>query len=297
MRKFRISLFPFLTIVALALFCSPPAYSSPGKVSVVNEGFNVDTDVVPDNLDWTEKSIATAKQAQRYLYRTIKSELSYLREQGAVRVERVKHPTESAVRNWRKLNIDENLYSLNGFDDSGNLVSSTEPLFALHQGVENRTVYLAQDQCLFRPFNLFDFTTWIIHQCSITVEPKEVFLRSAMQSWFSISGGNTPHGLAIVEQVKTVITEGISFAVQENTFYCIGCTEFINTPYSSFPLEYPGGLWPYKIKHEASTGNFSIAIMAPNYEDLMSNITLVTESVLSFEDRSFGTRGLFPYVE
>lgn len=297
MTKFRIGVTTLLALSILVSFNPFPAHSSPSSVSVVNEGFNMETDVFPEDLDWTSTSIAVAKEAQRYLYRTIKSELNNLQEQGAVRVERVKHPTETAVRNWRKLNIDENLYSLNGYDKGGEMVGSTEPLFALHQGVQNRTVYLAQEMCLFRPFNLFDFTTWIIHQCSITVEPKEVFLRSSMQSWFSLTGGNTPDGVAVAEQIKRVVSEEIDFMIENNTFYCLSCTDFIHTPYKSFPMEYSGGLWPYKIEYDSARRHFSMVIMSPNYDNLISNITLVTEEVLSFEDRSSETRSLFPYVE
>lgn len=297
MKKFRIGLTALLALSILVSFNPFPTHASPGSVSVVNEGFNKETDVFPEDLDWTPKSIALAKEAQRYLYRTIKSELSNLQEQGAVRVERVKHPTETAVRNWRKLDIGENLYSLSGYDEGGELVGSTEPLFLLHQGIENRTVYLAQEMCLFRPFNLFDFTTWIIHQCSITVEPKVVFLRSSMQSWFSLTGGNTGDGLAVATEIKRVVSEEIDFKIENDTFYCLSCTQFIHTPYKSFPMEYSGGIRPYKITYDSATRHFSIVIMRPNYEKLISNITLVTEEVLSFEDRSSETRALFPYVE
>lgn len=297
MKKFRIGLTTVLALSILVSFSPFPAHSSPGSVSVVNDGYNMETDVFPEDLDWTSESIAVAKQAQRYLYRTIKSELNNLQTQGAVRVERVKHQAETAVRNWRKLNIDENLYSLNGYDEDGEMVGSTEPLFALHQGVQNRTVYLAQEMCLFRPFNLFDFTTWIIHQCSITVEPKEVFLRSSMQSWFSLTGGNTPDGLAVAEEIKRVVSEEIGFKVENDTFYCLSCTQFNYTPYKSFPMEYSGGLWPYKINYDSATRHFSIVIMSPNYENLISNITLVAEEIVSFEDRSPETRALFPYLE
>lgn len=269
-------------LVALISLGSLPASSANTTVSITNVGFNLDTDVVPDNLVWSKKSIALATKAQGNLYRTIKAQLSYLRTRGAVRVVRIRHNTDSGVRNWNKLGVDKYLYHLEGYDSEGELVASMETLFELSHGVQARTVYLGQDECIFRPFNFFDVGTWFTQQCSITVESKQKFLRSAMQSWVTEAGGYRPDSLAIAEELKVIASQHLSFKIENNIFKCLGCHVYMETPYSSFAMEFSGGLWPYKIVYDPKSGRFAMNVMKPNYRDLMNNVRLVADDTLLF---------------
>lgn len=287
-----------ITSLAIAITLVSPATGSYSKdsLSITDTGFNLSTDVVPSNLHWTDKSLAIAKTAQRFLYRTLKNEIAMQKQAGAVKLKRVSHPTDSGVRNWKKLDLSPNLYSIDGYDSNGNLVLSGETLFATSQTIQNRTVYLTQETCLLRPFNLFDFETWFTQQCSITVEPKEKFLRAAMQSWLSLVGGFTPDGQAISHELQTVIAENIKFRVDKKNFYCLACSEYFKTPYASFPLEYSAGLWPYKIKYEPSNRHFSLKLLKPNYLELMSHARVVTDDLVRFDDPSGPMNSLFPIV-
>ena len=273
--------FTSLLLIALMAFGSLPSSSATTTVTVSNLGFNINTDVVPSNLSWTPKSISLARQAQGNLYRELKGQLNYLRSEGAVRVVRIKHKVGPETNYLKQLEVSDYLYSLEGYDADGNLVDSTETLFYNLQGPSSRTVYLAQDTCLFRSFNIFDYATWFMQQCSITVEPKEKFLRAALQNWIALVGGYSP-GVPIAEELKFIASQKLSFKVEDNIFKCLGCTDFIWTPYTTFPMEYSGGLWPYKINYEPKSGHLSMRISKPNYKDLINNVSLVSPATLLF---------------
>jgi hypothetical protein len=224
------------------------------------------------------------------------SEINLHKKAGAVRLKRISHPTESGVRNWRKLGLSENLYSIDGYDSAGELVYSGETLFADYQAIQSRTVYLGQETCLLRPFNLFDYATWFTTQCSITVEPKEKFLQASMQTWVSLAGGFTPDGRAIASELQTVIAEKLKYEVDDKTFNCLGCSNYINTPYKSFPLEYSAGFWPYKIKYQKDLGKLNVSILKPNYVDLMRKAKLKFNYLIAFDDQTPTLNPLFPLV-
>jgi len=283
----------FAAVISVFIFAA--ATHSKDSISVTDNGFNLDSDVVPGNLHWSKESLAEAKSAQRFLYRTIKAEIASQRNAGAVKLVRVSHPTESGVRNWKKLNLSGDLYSIDGYDGDGNLVRSGEILFATGQVIQNRTVYLAQETCLLRPFSLLDLETWFTHQCSITVESKEKFLRASMQSWLSLVGGFSPDGQAISHELQTVIAERIKYKVDAKNFYCSGCKDYYKTPYLSFPLEYSKGLWPYQIKYQESSSHFSLKLLKPNYVELMSHARLQSEYLIRFDEFN-STTPLFPLV-
>lgn len=273
--------FTSMFLIGLMAIGSLPASAVTTNVTVTNLGFNLDTDVVPSNLSWTRKSISLARQAQGNLYKEIKDQLNYLRSEGAVRIVRIKHKVGSDPRYIKKLDVSDYLYSLEGYDSDGNLVDSTETLFYNLQGPSSRTVYLAQDTCLFRSFNIFDYATWFMQQCSITVESKEKFLRAALQNWIAMVGGHSP-GVPVAEELKVIASQNLSFKVEDNTFKCLGCTDFIWTPYTGFPMEHSGGLWPYKITYEPKSGHLSMRISKPNYKDLINNVSLVSPATLLF---------------
>ena len=265
------------------------------NVTIVDQGFDLDSDVVPSNLSWSEKSIQVAKQAQRFLYRTIKNELKAHKDAGAVRIVRLSSSIDPGVRNWQKLKLSGKLYSLNGYDENDKLVRKGKPLFAKSQSVQHMTVYLTQQNCLLKSFNLFDFETWFSPQCSITVESKEKFLRAAMQSWISLIGGFDPDGKAVQHELEDLASQKGSFKVDSTRFYCLKCSFYSGHTYSSFPLEYKKGLWPYKIEYSRTTQKFTMAIFEPNWADLMSKVYLQTDDLVRFEDRT-GFNPLFPFV-
>jgi hypothetical protein len=265
------------------------------SVTIVDQGFDLDSDVVPSNLSWSKKSIELAKQAQRFLYRTIKNELKAHQEAGAVRIVRISSSIDPGVRNWRKLNLSGKLYSLNGYDENDVLVRKGKPLFSTSQAVQHMTVYLTQQNCLLKSFNLFDFETWFSPQCSITVESKEKFLRASMQSWISLVGGFDPDGRAVQHELEDLASKKGSFRLDSSRFYCLQCSFYSGHTYSSFPLEYKKGVWPYKIKYSSSTQKFTMRIFKPNWADLMSKVYLQTDDLLRFEDRT-GFDPLFPFV-
>jgi hypothetical protein len=279
-KKF-IRFFTSLLLITVIASSSLSASYANTTVTVTNLGFNQDTDVVPSNLGWTKKSISLAREAQANLYREIKDQLNYLRSQGAVRVVRIKHKLGLETIYSKQLGISDYLYSLEGYAADGNLVDSTDTLFYNYQGPSSRTVYLTQDTCLFRPFNLFDYATWFMQQCGITVESKEKFLRAALQNWIVMVGGYSP-GVPIAEELKTITSQKLSFKVEYNIFKCLGCTDFIWTPYTSFPMEHSDGLWPYKITYEPKSGHLAMKIMKPNYKDLINNVSLVSPATLLF---------------
>jgi hypothetical protein len=274
-----------------------PTYAQ-ASISISDNGFNLESDVVPSNLHWSKKSIQLAKQVQRFLYRSVKAEIESLRRAGAVKIVRVSHPTDSGVRNWQKLNLSSDLYSLDGFDSQGNLVLSGATLFEGEQAIQSRTVYLGQESCLLRGFGLFDIETWFTPQCSINVEPREKFLRASMQSWLSLVGGFSPDGNAISHELQTVVSENLKYRVDSKSFYCLGCKEYFKTPYAAFPLEYSKGLWPYQIKYQASSDKFTLKIFKPNYLDLMNQAHLVSDTLIRFDDPAFFStpNSIFPLV-
>ncbi len=265
------------------------------SVTIIDQGFDAQNDVVPSNLKWNEKSIQVAQQAQRFLYRTIKNELEAHKDAGAVRIVRLSSSIDPGVRNWQKLKLSGKLYSLNGYDENDKLVRKGKPLFAKSQSVQHMTVYLTQQNCLLKSFNLFDFETWFSPQCSITVESKETFLRAAMQSWISLIGGFDPDGRAVQHELEDLSSQKGSFKVDSSRFYCLKCSFYSGHTYSSFPLDYKKGLWPYKIDYSSSTQKFTMTILQPNWADLMSKVYLQTDDLLRFENRT-GFDPLFPFV-
>lgn len=265
------------------------------QVTIVDKGFDWHNDVVPSNLSWSEKSIQVAQQGQRFLYRTIKNELKAHKDAGAVRIVRLSSSIDPGVRNWQKLKLSGKLYSLNGYDENDKLVRKGKPLFAKSQSVQHMTVYLKQQNCLLKSFNIFDFETWFSPQCSITVESKETFLRAAMQSWLSLVGGFDPDGRAVQHELEDLATQIGSFRVDNSRFYCLKCSFYSGHKYSSFPLEYKKGLWPYKIEYSSSTQSFVMTVFKPNWADLMSKVYLQNEDLLRFENKT-GFDPLFHFV-
>lgn len=283
--------------IAITFGFASTASSSEVKSSVriIDQGFDLDRDVVPSNLSWSKKSIELATQAQRFLYRTIKNELKAHKDAGAVRIVRLSSSIDPGVRNWQKLKLSGKLYSLNGYDENDKLVRKGKPLFTKSQSVQHMTVYLTQQNCLLKSFNLFDFETWFSPQCSITVESKETFLRAAMQSWISLIGGFDPDGRAVQHELEDLSSQKGSFKVDSSRFYCLKCSFYSGHTYSSFPLDYKKGLWPYKIEYSSSTQKFTMTILEPNWADLMSKVYLQTDDLLRFENRT-GFDPLFPFV-
>jgi hypothetical protein len=291
-----------LTLALVILIASTFGFASTASgieakspVTIVDEGFDWHNDVVPSNLSWSKKSIDLAKQAQRFLFRTIKNELNAHKDAGAVRIVRLSSSIDPGVRNWRKLNLSGKLYSLNGYDENDKLVRKGKPLFSKSQSVQHMTVYLTQQNCLLKSFNIFDFETWFSTQCSITVESKEKFLRASLQSWISLVGGFNPDGRAVQNELENLASQTGSFRMDRTRFYCLKCSFYSGHTYSSFPLEYKKGVWPYKIEYSSTTQKFIMTIFKPNWADLMSKVYLQTDDVLRFEDRT-GFDPLFPFV-
>lgn len=296
MQTFSKILVPVVIAVSMAFSSSSSASPSlKSNVTIVDQGFDLDSDVVPSNLSWSKKSIELAKQAQRFLYRTIKNELMAHKDAGAVRIVRLSSSIDPGVRNWRKLNLSGKLYSLDGYDENDELVRKGKPLFSTSQSVQHMTVYLTQQNCLLKSFNIFDFETWFSPQCSITVESKEKFLRASMQSWISLVGGFDPDGRAVQHELEDLASKKGSFRVDNSRIYCLKCSFFSGHTYSSFPLEYKKGVWPYKIEYSSTTQTFTMTIFKPNWADLMSKAYLQTDDLLRFEART-GFDPLFPFV-
>jgi hypothetical protein len=295
-KKVKISMALALALSGLASTIGA-AVAAPVSVVIQNQGFNLEKDVVPINLKWSQKALALASKEQKRMHDIISNELAKQKNVGAVEIKRISHTVHTGVLNFAKLKLSPYLYSLNGYDNQGKLVRKSDVFFSNEVGVNNRTVYLKDSECIFRDFNIFDFGTWFKNKCAIVVESKSKFLQSAMQSWISLSGGFSADIQGVISELRSAQDSGLNYQISDSIFHCLNCNLFLSAPYESFPLEYKDGLWPYKIEVNDTNESLKLNVAGPNYENLISQISLSSNGVVRFDSDSTEVSKLFPPVE
>jgi len=260
-RIFHIS----LTVMLALLISSPNRSTAEDVVTETNSGYYSQM-TIPKNLKWTSANLLAAKSAQRFLYRKLITEINSLKSQGSVGI-RKRYISEQtlAYPDWKKYVGELRTYYLVGFDSAGLTTAQTaDPGDA--PNLASRLVYLKDDKCLFRDFNLFDFETWWAPKCQIKVESKEEFLRAALRTWMTMSDNAYQSVSLYKEKVSACISRKLKYSISDGIFNCPSVRSYFYGD-TSFPLRQQQLSGGYLFNINKAKGRATLTYLKPMFQD------------------------------
>ncbi len=240
---------------------------------------------VPADLKWSKSALIAAKKEQQYVYGVLKKELEAQRKSGAVKVSKVyqKYHTEE-YSDWRKYVPDIRDYQIAGYTRADRQVRLSELYLIGGPDLASKLVYLKQDTCSLRDFNLFDVETWFIEKCSITVESPQKVLRAALRTKMAMSSPANEARAFIRQLVEVCLQSEYPFTISGRTMICpklaLDWQGFSTIQLDGYLLS--GG---WKINVDQNKRTATLKYLPPKFQDWADTATWDSESnVIRFSD-------------
>ena len=238
------------------------------------DGFQSPTDSrlvsVPADLSWNSKALNSATEAEKYFKSRLDSEVRLQKSQGAVRLQKIYSPISPTYGSidWKTYVPDIREYKIRGYDANNKLVRTSgafpEPTSML---LAASLIYLEQDQCSLKSFNLFDIGTWWQTSCTVKTHTPAEFLRAALRSWLRMTDG--PGALASFprQQLDLCFEMNGKFAIKGDLLTCPGLSKYFNSQIAVL-LRFRDVQGGYEIVVNEKAKTYSTKYFAPDFQKL-----------------------------
>ena len=224
---------------------------------------------VPTTISWSKSALEAASEAEKYFESTLKHEIKLQKSKGAVRLQKVygKVSPEYETTDWQNYLPDIREYRIRGFDSKNRHIRTSEPLPVPTSLMSAKLVYLQQDECSLREFNLFNTATWWQTACSITVHPKEQFLRASLRSWLRMTDDAISFASFPQQQLELCFSMKGRFTLTGKTLNCPALSKYFNsqTRVKLYFLDTQGG---YEIVVDKKARTYETSYFSPDFKKL-----------------------------
>jgi hypothetical protein len=198
----------------LAIHAQPSNAADSSPVKVVNDT-KIYKVLIPNDLQWSSKSLNAATKAIAYQKNEIALALEKLAAKGAVTIVKKYVKTSSvAYPDWKSYVPTYNQYTLSGLSAKGKIIASSGKLPSDSANLANRLVYLVQTKCAPKELNPTDIET-----CAISEADPKLYLRAAMRT--ALGNGQTEDlGGYIYQQLLTCLKGKKPFTITDDYFDC-----------------------------------------------------------------------------
>jgi hypothetical protein len=224
---------------------------------------------VPTTLSWSASAQKAASDGQRYFESMLLREIRLQKSKGSVKLRKIYSTVspEYAGTDWRSYLPEVRDYRIRGFDSENRLVRTSDPFPAPTSLMAAKLVYLQQDECSLREFNLFNIATWWQKVCSIKIHPKEQFLRASLRSWLRMTDDPISFARFPQQQLDICFEMKSKFTVTGKTLTCPELSKYFNsiTSVKLYFLDPQGG---YEIVVDKKTKTYKTKYFAPDFQKL-----------------------------
>lgn len=225
--------------------------------------------LVPTSISWTKSAFEAASAGERYFESALKREIKLQKSKGSVKLQKVysKISPEYATTDWRNYLPDIREYRIRGFDSKNRHTRTSEPLPVPTSLMSAKLVYLQQDECSLREFNLFNTATWWQTACSIKVHSKEQFLRASLRSWLRMTDDAISFASFPQQQLDLCFKMKGKFTLTGKSLTCPALSKYFNsqTRVKLYFLDTQGG---YEIVVDKKARTYETRYFSPDFEKL-----------------------------
>jgi hypothetical protein len=258
--KLKTALLTLVLVISSSSLSAAEGYEKPGDPALT---------FVPETLSWSEQAFTAADSLETYLESKLLKEIQIQRAKGATTLVKVYSKISPSFKNrdWRIYLKDVRQYKILGYNSKNKLVRTSKLFPAQSNMMAAAMVYLEQDKCSLKEYNLLKPDTWWQTKCSIFIPPKDKLLRAALRSWIHMTDNPASFAKPAENSVFDCLALNAKYSVSGTKLTCQALRDKYGLP-ETVALYYWELLGGYQITIDTSKNTYKVLYLKPDFQAL-----------------------------